>query len=52
MLGLSATDVRYIWHEIGLEMITSIAMMTKLQISKSILGTITVATATTIYDQV
>ena len=46
MLGLLATDVRYIWQEIGLEM-TSTAMMTKLQLSESTLGTITAATATT-----
>ena len=48
MLGLLATDVRYIWQEICLEM-TSTAMMTKLQLSKSTLGTITAATATTVY---
>ena len=36
MLGLPATDVRYSWHEIGLKMTTSIAMMTKLQFSESI----------------
>ena len=33
MLGLLATDVRYIWQEIGLEMTTSTTMMTKLQLS-------------------
>ena len=48
MLGLLATDVRYIWLEIRLEM-TSTAMMTKLQLSESTLGTITAATATTVY---
>ena len=48
MLGLLATDVRYIWQEIRLEM-TSTAMMTKLQLSESTLGTITAATATTVY---
>ena len=42
MLGLLATDVRYIWQEIRLEM-TSTAMMTKLQLSESTLGTITAA---------
>ena len=47
MLGLLATDVRYICQEIGLEM-TSTAMMTKLQLSESTLGTITAATATTL----
>ena len=51
MLGLLATDVRYIWQEIRLEM-TSTAMMTKLQLSESTLGTITAATATTVYVQV
>ena len=49
MLGLLATDVRYIWQEIGLEMTTSNATMTKLQLSKSTLGTTTAATATTVY---
>ena len=34
MLGLLATDVRYIWQEIGLEMTTSNATMTKLQLSR------------------
>ena len=38
MLGLLATDVRYIWQEIGLEMTTSTAMMTKLQLSESTLA--------------
>ena len=52
MLGLQVTDMRYIWHEIGLEMTTSIAMMIKLQFSESTLGTITVATTTTVYGQV
>ena len=50
MLGLPATDVRCIWHEIGLEMTTSTAMMTKSQLST--LGTIDAATATLIYGQV
>ena len=45
MLGLLATDVSYIWQEIGLEMTISTAMMTKFQLSVSTLGTITAATA-------
>ena len=49
MLGLLATDVRYIWQEIRLEMTSTAAMMTKLQLSESTLGTITAATATTVY---
>ena len=44
MLGLLATDVRYIWQEIGLEMTASTAMMTKLQLSESTLGTISYCT--------
>ena len=52
MLGFNCQQLiwgMYIWHEIGLEMT---AMTIKLQLSESALGTITVATATTVYGQV
>ena len=47
MLGL-------LWHEIDLDSDdhNGTTMMTKLQLSKSTLGTITAATATTVYSQV
>ena len=47
MLGLPATDVKYIWHEISLRHDHKHCNdVTKLQFSKSTL------TATTVYDQV